>query len=271
MHTRNYEGILFNAGKESPTLDTLSVEAPLQISINGTAFSVTMRTPGEDPLLIRGLLHSEGIIKRSDKNPEIVKIEDDNDSIDTYNVRINPNDLKDGYANSRSLLSVASCGICGKTELDDIECEEQLTTDYMIKPEDLSLLFDKLNEGQSTFHRSGGSHAAAAFDENNNLLCVYEDIGRHNAVDKVVGDLISSSRFGIARSLLVSGRVSYEIVVKAFKARIPVLASVSAPSTLAVDYAKELGITLFSFCRDERATCYSNIRRIARDNINEAV
>lgn len=271
MHTRNYEGILFNSGKESTTLDTLSVEAPLQIYINGKPFSITMRTPGEDKYLIRGLLHSEGVIKNALVFPLIEEIDTNDSSITTYNVVVPNEELKAGYANSRSLLSVASCGICGKTELEDHSCENELVSDQTIDPKELSLMFELLSENQDTFKRSGGSHAAAAFDKDNRLICSYEDIGRHNAVDKVVGNLISSDRYGTAKSLLVSGRVSYEIVVKSFKARIPILASVSAPSTLAVDYAKELGITLFSFCRDKRATCYANIRRIANDNINKAV
>ena len=115
---------------------------------------------------------------------------------------------------------------------------------------------------QFAFHQSGGTHAAAAFTLHGELLCLKEDIGRHNAVDKVIGDLILTQKLDPASCLTVSGRVSYEIIIKCFKAGIPIIAAVSAPSSLAVDYAKELGITLLAFCRDKRATCYSHPRRV---------
>ena len=116
-----------------------------------------------------------------------------------------------------------------------------------------------MNAAQHNFKQSGGTHAAAAFSIDGELLSTMEDIGRHNAVDKVVGDLILEDKIDAAKVLTVSGRISYEIVVKCFKAKIPFLAAVSAPSSLAVDYAKELGITLFAFCREDRVTCYSNL------------
>jgi FdhD protein len=121
---------------------------------------------------------------------------------------------------------------------------------------------------QYDFKQSGGTHAAAAFSIEGSLLCTMEDIGRHNAVDKVVGKLITLKRFDQAKIMTVSGRISYEIVIKCFKAKIPFLAAVSAPSSLAVDYAKELGITLFAFCRDKRATCYSNPQRTKINKTN---
>ena len=119
-----------------------------------------------------------------------------------------------------------------------------------------------MNRFQYDFKQSGGTHAAAAFSLEGKFLCSMEDIGRHNAVDKVVGNLITERKLDQAKIITVSGRVSYEIVIKCFKAGIPFLAAVSAPSSLAVDYAKELGITLFAFCRDGRTTCYSNPHRI---------
>ena len=118
-----------------------------------------------------------------------------------------------------------------------------------------------MNATQHAFHLSGGTHAAAAFTLQGELLCSMEDIGRHNAVDKVIGELILTKKLNQASCLTISGRVSYEIIVKCFKAGIPILAAVSAPSSLAVDYAKELGITLFAFCREKRATCYSHPKR----------
>ncbi len=266
---RDYEAILFDSGKSQSAVDTLTAEAPLQISINGTAFSITMRTPGDDEDLIRGLLHSEGIIKDASTKVTFVKEKTENELISSFNVLVQEDLLKAGFANSRSLMSVASCGICGKTELDEF-CEDSLDSAVKIDPGDISGMFDQMNRDQYTFKNTGGSHAAAAFDKNNELLCIFEDIGRHNAVDKVIGNLIRKNTLNLAQTLTVSGRVSYEIVIKGFKAKIPVLASVSAPSTLAVDYAKELGITLFSYCRGERATCYANTQRVTKKSTNKA-
>jgi len=123
-------------------------------------------------------------------------------------------------------------------------------------------MFRKMNSGQKTFIQSGGSHAAAAFSSEGKLLSIMEDIGRHNAVDKVIGDLLIQKKIKDASYLLVSGRISYEILYKAFVARIPFLAAVSAPSTLAVAYAKELGITLMGFCRENKITIYSNVSKL---------
>jgi FdhD protein len=125
-----------------------------------------------------------------------------------------------------------------------------------------------MNTFQKNFKESGGCHAAAAFNLNGEHLCSMEDIGRHNAVDKVVGKLINDETLKDAKIMTVSGRISYEIIIKCFKAQIPFLAAVSAPSSLAVDYAKELGITLFAFCRDNRATCYANPHR-TNNNTNQ--
>ena len=164
---------------------------------------------------------------------------------------------------SRSLLSVSSCGICGKTELSYLEFSgERFSDPQRVDVELIPSLFDKMETTQHGFSASGGSHAASAFTLDGELLCTMEDIGRHNAVDKVVGDLILSDRFHKAKIMTVSGRLSYEIAIKCFRAQIPFLAAVSAPSSLAVDYAKELGITLFAFCRKNRITCYAHPERV---------
>lgn len=263
MATRNYEGRKFESAKAQNIVDALTVEEALQININEKPFTVSMRTPGEDANLVRGLLHSEDLINDSTYNPELVLKKENEDGIVTIvNLDIPEEKLGDGYANSRSLLSVSSCGICGKTELGDLSFIGKTIDDK--KKIDISIihqLFDKMKLRQHDFKQSGGTHAAAAFNIEGEFLCSMEDIGRHNAVDKVVGKLILSNKLSEAKIITVSGRISYEIVIKCFKAKIPFLAAVSAPSSLAVDYAKELGITLFAFCRDERATCYSNPQR----------
>jgi FdhD protein len=270
MATRKYQGRKYKSEAQSSIIDALTVEEALQIDINGKPFTVSMRTPGEDRSMVRGLLHAEGIINDIDFVPDMVlKKENDQGIVTVVDLSIPEDKLGEGYSNSRSLLSVSSCGVCGKTELSDlafigktIDDEEKLEATMLEK------MFGRMNKMQSDFKQSGGTHAAAAFTLDGELLCAMEDIGRHNAVDKVVGKLILSEQLKLASVLTVSGRISYEIVIKCFKARIPFLAAVSAPSSLAVDYAKELGITLFAFCRDDRATCYSNPQRIKTNKSN---
>ena len=273
MATRNYEGLKFEIDSTDKTIDSLTIEEALQININDKPFTVSMRTPGEDAALVRGLLHSEDLLEDVNYKPEIIlKKENDDGIVTIVNLNIPEEKLGKGYTNSRSLLSVSSCGICGKTELGDLSFIGKTIDDD--KKIDISLihdLFDKMKVLQHDFKQSGGTHAAAAFTIEGKLLCSMEDIGRHNAVDKVVGKLILKGELDKAKIITVSGRISYEIIIKCFKARVPFLAAVSAPSSLSVDYAKELGITLFAFCRGKRATCYSNVQRTKLNKRNTQV
>jgi FdhD protein len=261
MAIENYQGRKFIIGDSINVDDNLTVEQALQININNKAFSITMRTPGNDKELIRGLLYSEDIYRNS-KNLIIEIKENKEKSITEANITIDEALLKTGYLNSRSFLSAASCGICGKKELDDIDTSCKVEENNQIDLPALLKMFDQMKSGQPTFKQSGGSHAAAAFTNTGQLLSIREDIGRHNAVDKVIGHLMDENVINKAKCLTVSGRISYEIISKAFAAKIPILAAVSAPSTLAVDFAKELGITLLGFCRENKATCYSHPQRI---------
>lgn len=262
MAIHTYQGKKFCGDNQHLVDDNLVIEQALQISINDEIFSITMRTPGDDEDLVRGLLYSEDIYKA--KEELIISFsENEEKGITEANTNIEPSLLSDGYSNSRNLLSVSSCGICGKTELEEIDSTHKLQDGIKINIQDLLKMFKEMNDGQPTFHQSGGSHAAAAFSKNSELLAIREDIGRHNAVDKVIGHLVNEKQLNKAKCLVVSGRISYEIVAKAFKANIPVLAAVSAPSSLAVDFAKELGITLLGFCRENKATCYAHPKRLA--------
>ncbi len=262
MATSKYRGLKHRNDRILEVHDDLTVEEALRISINGKPLTVTMRTPGDDVEFVHGLLYSEDIYTDVNTHIETILEEENSQGIVTgVNVNIEPGKLGEGYLNSRSFLSVASCGICGKQELD-LPDQQTSVTEATIGAELIFQMFDMMNSGQQTFRRSGGSHAAAAFSEQGELLSIKEDIGRHNAVDKVVGDLILSKNLDSAKCVTISGRVSYEIIIKTFRARIPVLAAVSAPSTLAVDYAKELGITLLAFCRDDKLTCYSHAHRM---------
>lgn len=264
MITDDYQGLKYEAGKLKKVEDTLTTEASIQIMINMKPWTVTMRTPGNDRELVRGLLHSEDLFKHPENKLvyEVIENDENGDPL-TVNVTISEDLLGKSYINSRNILSVSSCGICGKRELDDLKVEgEALPVGEQIDLNTLTNMFEEMRQGQKAFQASGGSHAAAACTLQGELLVLMEDIGRHNAVDKVVGGLIEAGQLNDARYLLVSGRVSYEIVTKAFMAGIPVLAAVSATSTLAADFAKELGITLLAFCRDGKATCYANTARI---------
>lgn len=258
-----YDGILVSEGKHSKVSDGIVVEAALQININNESYTVVMRTPGNDFELIRGLLYAEDIYKETE-NVEFEIIEEKVNGFSIININIPKEKLGKGYLNKRTLLSVSSCGICGKQELKDIKLEgtalekNQLFSSNKIK--EMSL---KMSSLQNTFKQTGGSHAAAIFDKNYKILSLKEDIGRHNAVDKAVGDLIQKNNVSNAFCMLVSGRVSYEIVSKAFIAKIGIIVAVSACSSLAIDYAKEFGICLIGFSRTDKMTIYANPSKIS--------
>ena len=257
MNYKQYEAIKSKGGKIEKITDAIAVEGALQININGSPYTVVMRTPGDDFNLIRGLLFSEDIYK-SDKNPKFSILEEKANSFSIINVEIPELELGKGYMNKRTLLSVSSCGVCGKQDLESIKIEgNRLKSKINIKTLHLEEKFSLLKKSQNLFQKTGGSHSAAIFGPKNEILSIAEDIGRHNAVDKVIGSKLNNSIGKKSEILLVSGRVSYEIMTKAFIAGIPVVAAVSACSSLAIDFAKELGITLIGFSRDSNFTLYS--------------
>ena len=258
----NYEGIQLNNHKKVQRTDGIVVEAGLQININGESYTVVMRTPGDDFELIRGLLYAEDIYKNS-KNLDFQIIEENKNGFSIINLNIPKTLLGKGYLNKRTLLSVSSCGICGKQKLEDIEIKgTPLKNSHVLKAASVKGMYQQMNSAQQTFQHTGGSHAAAIFDSNNQLIAIKEDIGRHNAVDKAVGQLINENNLKQASSMLVSGRVSYEIISKAFFAKISTIIAVSACSSLAIDYAKEFGICLVGFSRGDKMTIYANPSKI---------
>lgn len=242
--------------------DRLAVEEPLEIRLGKQAISVTMRTPGHDRELASGFLFTEGIIAGSDDITEIAGP-----------VRRVPNvvsvKLRRGLRFDRNRLTrhfytSSSCGVCGKTALQAIRVRaEPITSDLRVP---LSLLYslpERLREEQQTFEETGGLHAAAVFDHNGYLVYLHEDVGRHNAVDKVVGAALLERKLPLDRHILmVSGRTSFEIMQKALIARIPIIAAVSAPSSLAVSLAREFGQTLVGFLRGQSCNLYSGRERI---------
>jgi FdhD protein len=257
MQTSNYEGLQITNGDKQKVQDALVIEAALQININTEPYTVVMRTPGDDFELIRGLLYAEDIYKEKE-NLTLEVVEKRENGFSIINIQIPKKSLGKGYLNKRTLLSVSSCGICGKQKLDDILFTgEKIIQNTSFDIRKLKEMFAAMKLKQETFEASGGSHAAAIFNKNYKLISVKEDIGRHNAVDKVVGELLNSNKLQESFCMLVSGRVSYEIISKAFIAKIPIVVAVSACSTLAVDFAKEFGICLIGFSRGNKATIYA--------------
>jgi FdhD protein len=223
-----------------------------------------MRTPGADRELVRGLLLTEGILAPGattyDFDPPI---RDADDRVVELNVRIPPAFLCDGVFDRRRLMATAACGICGQREWQELPDDSlPLRAERRFDPTRLPAMFAAIQAAQGAFRETGGCHAAAAFDLDGRMLCLHEDVGRHNAVDKVAGD-VALRGLADARVLVVSGRVSFEIVLKAYRAGLPFLAAVSAPSSLAVDVGERLGVAVLGFCRGDRATVYCGAASIA--------
>jgi FdhD protein len=262
MNIKTYNGLFYRDGSFTSVRDILSIEVGLSISVNNIPFTVTMQTPGYEKDLVRGLLFSEHIYRDLNEEPTM-EVTGINESGFIQGIHVSIPDhlvLKD-FAGTRNVISASSCGMCGKTSLVEEDTSRVINTETL-DPARVGYMFDQMSDKQKSFQQSGGTHAAGVFTLEGTMLSIREDIGRHNAVDKVIGDLISNRRLDQAICLTVSGRISYEIVSKARSAGIPYLASVSAPSTLAVDYAEESGITLMAFCRNHKLTVYSNPGRV---------
>lgn len=241
-------------------VDALTLERALQILLNGSLYSVTMQTPGDEALLVRGLLHSEGI----DTKGYRVAFQTERKNATLIEVCI---DDSSASGAARRLASTSSCGLCGKESLDAAFLEiPPVRKTARIDALRLRAIHEAVRARQATFSGTGGSHAASAATADGEVLCVFEDIGRHNAVDKVVGFLLERGLLPMADVLTVSGRISFEIVQKCARAGIPVLSAISAPSTLAVETAERWGITLAGFCRDNRATFYSGLDRVEKNS-----
>lgn len=251
---------------------TLAVEEPLEIRVHGEPFVVTMRTPGDDMDLAAGLLVSEGAIWDREHLPEMrycttVSGRSEQD-YNTLSLTISPDVPEPRSARATTMTS--ACGVCGVESIDEVRRSTHFPltppgdgAESLVTPETLLSLPRRLREHQRVFDKTGGVHAAGLFTPDGKLVCLREDVGRHNAVDKVVGWALRDGRLPLSGTILqVSGRASFELVQKASMAGIPVLAAVSAPSSLAVDLAVESGVTLVGFSRDERATVYAHPERI---------
>ncbi|WP_353371411.1 formate dehydrogenase accessory sulfurtransferase FdhD [Mycobacterium sp.] len=249
--------------------DTLVAEEPLEIRVGGGPLTVTMRTPGHDFDLAAGFLVSEGVVRRADEVAGIRYCAGASDDGNTYNVldvMLSPGVPAPDPSLERNFYTTSSCGLCGKASLDAV----RTTAAWSVRDDPLRLgaaivaeLPDRLRAAQQIFARTGGLHAAGVFSADGRLLCLREDVGRHNAVDKVVGWALREDRLPLrGKLLLVSGRASFELVQKAVMAGIPLLAAVSAPSSLAADLAADAGLTLIGFLRGSSMNVYSAAHRL---------
>jgi len=242
-------------GKATQSEEELIVELPLQVSLNDEAYTVTMRTPGADHQLVLGLLYSEGLPVRASTLVDVsshclgsvaeVSLEEEFERAE------------------RRLMSVSSCGLCGRSSIEDLfDMEKSVLRRVKVSVLEITRLFEEMRMKQKSFAKTGACHGAAAATVSGEILSLHEDVGRHNAVDKVIGDLLLQEKLDKADIMLVSGRVSWEIMQKTVRAGIPVLAAVSAPTALSAQFAGEWGLTLAAFCRDGRMTVYSGTERV---------
>lgn len=250
-------------------IDALAAEEPLELRVNGAALAVTMRTPGHDVELAHGFLLTEGVIGgREDVSTARYCDSVNDEGVNTYNVldvALAPDVPLPDASVQRNFYTTSSCGVCGKTALDAVAVRSRFATGsgFQVSATTLSGLPGALKAKQTVFAATGGLHAAALFDADGELIVVREDVGRHNAVDKVIGWAVLNGRIPLPDTgLLVSGRASFEIVQKATMAGIPLVAAVSAPSSLAVDLAAEREMTLVGFLRGETMNVYTAAQRV---------
>jgi FdhD protein len=252
--------------------ETVVVEEPLEIRINGSPVTVTMRTPGSDVELAQGFLLTEGIIStRADVTTVRYCRGAEQDGMNTYNtldVTLAPGVKMPELDVTRNFYTTSSCGVCGKASMDAVWLASRYgpgDDPAVVSAATLTELPARLRSAQKVFASTGGLHGAALFSVDGTMLAVREDVGRHNAVDKVIGWAVEADRIPLAGSvLLVSGRASFELTQKAVMAGIPILAAVSAPSSLAVDLATQSGLTLIAFLRGDSMNVYSRADRVAR-------
>jgi len=271
--TINVEAVRVAAGSAAHHPDTVAVEEPLEVRVDGETVAVTMRTPGSDADLALGFLFAEGMIGGAADVGSVAHCgrpgeEGYGNVIDVHSAgghRIDPDRVLEGR---RWTTTSSACGVCGRRSIDGLlERCAPVGDAPQIAPEEILLDMARLAQLQPVFARTGGLHAAAAFAAGGTLLASAEDVGRHNAVDKVVGALLRGGNVGGASGvgaalLAVSGRTSFEIVQKAAAARIPVVSGVSAPSSLAIELARATGIALCGFARGDRLNVYTHAGRV---------
>ncbi|MDT9595182.1 formate dehydrogenase accessory sulfurtransferase FdhD [Nocardioides zeae] len=259
--------------------EQVAVEEPLEMRVGGEQYAVTMRTPGDDFDLVAGFLVGDGVVRgASDLMSLRYCAGVGPDGLQTYNVvdaGVSPAALDLARSRERRVEGTSACGVCGLASLDavaTISSHDLAADTTRVDPGVLAGLPDALRERQKDFDRTGGVHAAGLFDADGTLLCLREDVGRHNAVDKVVGWAHREGRLPLGGTVLqVSGRASFELAQKAVMAGIPVLAAVGAPSSLAVDLARRSDLTLVGFSRGDRFTVYAGADRVPETTTGTAL
>jgi FdhD protein len=259
--------VLDASGAHTAT-DRLAVEEPLEIRVAGEPLAVTMRTPGHDEELAAGFLFTEGVVPDRGALEHVAHWHDASGRVlpDVLEVQLRAGAKVDVSRARRAFYAASSCGVCGKATIDSLRTKVGALTRELDPSVFSRALLDAMpaamRPAQQTFDDTGGLHAAALFARDGTLVVLREDVGRHNATDKVIGHMLLSGRSLAGHALLVSGRAGFEIVQKAAVARIPLLAAISAPSSLAVDLSVELGVTLVGFLRPPRAVVYGHAWRI---------
>jgi len=277
MHKKPLESIAereirrYNNGRLGAALDRISIEEPLEIRLSYNAahgvyrtmsLAVTMRTPGDDASLAKGFLFTEGITSDHDDINSISQVEDN-----IVLITLGENVTFDADQHRRNFYTTSSCGVCGKASIDSIHSDTQ----YLPWKSTISVCADvilslpsALENVQNAFSMTGGAHACAIFDEGGSLLSFSEDVGRHNAMDKLIGGQTTIPLHN--HIVLVSGRASFELVQKASKAGIAIMVAIGAPSSLAIELAAEQGMTLVGFVKKEKFNIYTGFERISENN-----
>jgi FdhD protein len=263
------EVTIARAGQPGRERDQVAVEEPMEVRVNGASFAVIMRTPGADRDLAAGFLLAEDVIRSSGEIGTIEYCSDvtDEGRDNTMNVTVTGEAVERLGArlgDRRQVMMTASCGLCGRRTIESLQARvASVRGDWTVSAGVIASLPDRLRSSQAVFESTGGLHAAGLFDRAGVLQLSAEDVGRHNAVDKISGRMLLEGRHPLDASiLLVSGRTSFELVQKALLAGIPIIAAVSAPSSLAIELAQQSGITLCGFVRGPRFNIYSHHQRI---------
>ena len=261
-------GVLrWNAGKAMEVSDWVASEEPLEIRVKGESVAITMRTPGHDEELALGFLLSEGVIARRDDVIEVAPCQLGEAALygNVLNVFLSPKTEVDLSRLKRNVYASSSCGLCGKASIESVQClfEPLVVYERLIAVESVLSLPGQMRKVQQTFEKTGGLHAAGLFDAAGKLLILREDVGRHNAVDKVLGRALMDDLRSLEEcALMVSGRASFEIMQKALAGRVGVICAVAAPSSLAVEFAHQNRQTLVGFLRGNTFNVYSHPERI---------
>ncbi len=252
---------LFGADERRAVDDDIVVEEPLEIRLNDRPLAITMRTPGSDEALAIGFLVTEQILTSREELFDVTRCADPDhpDLRNIVNAYVNPEGIPEDLFSGRQRYATSSCGLCGRAAIEQVtKSAPPISAPPEISRQVLYSLPDKLREAQEVFRRTGGLHAAGIFSVGGELLCLQEDVGRHNAVDKAVGRAFLDGRWPLDDVILmVSGRAGFEIVQKALAARIPAVCSVSAPSSLAVTLAREANMVLAGFVRGQSLNVYA--------------